>query len=212
MTALRAALNFALSERYTTSPAAWEVALKPIKDAGSRRDVYLDPDQRRALIAAAPADLASFLRALSLLPLRPGAVASLKVSDFDPRLRVLTIRIDKNGRPRQISLPHETAAFFAKCAKDKLPTAPLLARADGGSWGKDDWKDPIKAAAAAAGLQKQVVAYTLRHSTITDLLALHKLDTLTVAQLADTSLAMIEKHYGHLVRQHAADALAKLAI
>ncbi len=56
------------------------------------------------------------------------------------------------------------------------------------------------------------VAYNLRHSAITDLIALHRLDTMTVAQLSGTSLAMIEKHYGHLLRDHAADALSKLAL
>ena len=36
-------------------------------------------------------------------------------------------------------------------------------------------------------------AYALRHPTITDLIALHKLDTLTVAQLSGTSPLMIEQ-------------------
>ena len=54
--------------------------------------------------------------------------------------------------------------------------------------------------------------YTLRHSTITDLIVEHQLDTLTVAQLSGTSLLMIEKHYGHLNQKRASEALAKLAI
>lgn len=60
----------------------------------------------------------------------------------------------------------------------------------------------------AAGLPSGATAYSLRHSTITDLIALHRLDTMTVAQLSGTSLLMIEKHYGHLLREHAARALA----
>ena len=43
-------------------------------------------------------------------------------------------------------------------------------------------------------------------------IALHKLDTLTVAQLSGMSLLMIEKHYGHLLREHAAKALASLTL
>jgi hypothetical protein len=38
------------------------------------------------------------------------------------------------------------------------------------------------------------------------------LDLLTVAQLSGTSVAMIEKHYGHLRSEVAAGALAKLAL
>jgi hypothetical protein len=55
-------------------------------------------------------------------------------------------------------------------------------------------------------------AYALRHSTITDLIVLHRLDTMTVAQISGTSLPMIEKHYGHLLHDHAANALAGLAL
>jgi hypothetical protein len=32
------------------------------------------------------------------------------------------------------------------------------------------------------------------------------------AQISGTSLQMIENHYGHLIREHAANALAALAI
>ena len=37
-------------------------------------------------------------------------------------------------------------------------------------------------------------------------------DLLTVAQLSGTSVAMIERHYGHLRADHAAAALATLAL
>jgi hypothetical protein len=40
------------------------------------------------------------------------------------------------------------------------------------------------------------------------------MDSLTVARMAGTgtSLAMIEKHYGHLLHDHAAKAMAGLAL
>jgi integrase len=212
MTALRAALNLALENGHVTSDHAWKAKLRPIENADRQRGVYLDLDQRRRLIAAAQADIAPFLRALSMLPLRPGALAALTAGSFDKRLNALTIGKDKNGGDRTITLPASTAAFFAEQCKDKLPAAPLLARSDGVAWDKDTWKGPIKDAVKAAGLPLEATAYALRHSVITDLIALHKLDTLTVAQLAGTSLAMIEKHYGHLLRDHAANALARLAV
>lgn len=212
MAVLKAALNLALEDGHAMSDFAWKTKLRPIKDATQRRDCYLDLGQRKALIANAPADLAALISALSLLPLRPGAVASLTVSSFDKRLGVLTIGKDKAGSDRKINLPPTTSAFFAEQAKGKLPTAPLLARADGKFWDKDAWKYPFKAASSAAGLPTNAVAYSLRHSAITDLIALHRLDTMTVAQLSGTSLAMIEKHYGHLLRDHAADALGKLSL
>lgn len=212
MSTLRAALNLALENGHVTSAHAWKAKLRPIENADGRRMVYLDPKQRRKLIQSAPADLAVLLRALSLVPLRPGAMADLTAGSFDKRLATLTIGKDKSGGARTITLPPSTAAFFAEQTKDKLPAAPLLAQAGGRAWNKDAWKGPFKAAAAAAELTAAATAYALRHSVITDLIALHKLDTMTVAQLSGTSLQMIEKHYGHLLRDHARDALARLSL
>jgi site-specific recombinase XerD len=87
----------------------------------------------------------------------------------------------------------------------------LFARADGKPWDKDSWKGPNKDSARAAGLPEATTAYTLRHSTITDLVQ-GGLDLLTIAQVSGTSVAMIEKHYGHLQRKRAAEALAALAL
>jgi integrase len=212
MTPLRAALNLALADGHVTTDAAWKAKMRPLKDADRRRDVYLDLTQRRALIAKAPSDLGLLLSALSLVPLRPGAMAALVAGNFDKRLSTLTIGKDKHGQDRKITLPPVTATFFAEQCKDKLPTAPLLARADGSAWNKDAWKYPVKDAVIAAELPAAATAYALRHSTITDLIALHRLDTLTVAQLSGTSLLMIEKHYGHLLREHASKALASLTL
>lgn len=210
MTALRAALNLAHDDGDVTSDVAWRVALRPVKGVVQRRDIYLDRQQRRALIAKAQPDLAAFLRGLSVLPLRPGALAALSVSNLDTRLAVLTIGKDKAGKDRKIPLPPKTAQFLAAQVGDRLPEAPLFARADGKRWTKDAWKGPIKEAAIAAELPNETTAYTLRHSAITDLVP--TLDLLTVAQISGTSVAMIERHYGHLRGERAKTALAGLVL
>ena len=148
---------------------------------------------------------------MCLLPLRPGALASLRAGDFDKRTRTLTIGTDKHGLPRQIAVPEIVSDFLAERAKGKLPAAPLFSRGDGRAWNKDAWKHPIKHAVRAAELPSGVAAYTLRHSVITDLIRAG-LPALTVAQLSGTSVAMIERHYGHLVRDDAEQALARLAL
>lgn len=212
MASLRAALNYAHDLAQVTSDLAWRVALRPAKNADRPRDLYLDRDQRLKLIEAAPADLAAFLRGLCLVPLRPGALAALTCASFDKRRRTLTIGKDKGGHDRRIMLPAVSAAFFEAHCRDKLPTAPLLARSDGSPWnGKDSWKKKVKDAARAANLPEGTVAYALRHSTITDLVTLG-LPLLTVAQLSGTSAAMIERHYGHLQADRAAEALAGLVL
>ncbi len=211
MTSFRAALNHALEEGFVTSDFAWKSGLKPIKNADKARAGYLDVEQRKALIGASVGAVANFLTGLALLPVRPGALAALKVGSFDKRLNALAIGKDKSGRDRKIILPEATAALFANQVESKLPTAFLFTRDGGEKWGKDAWKGPVKEAARAAGLPDSTTAYTLRHSVITDLIH-DGLDTLTVAQLSGTSLAMIEKHYGHLTQSHATKALARLAV
>lgn len=211
MVPLRAALGMVLMHGTPNTDAAWQEALKPFKGADKRRELYLDRAERKRLIEVTGDEARPFVKALCLLPLRPGALASLAVRDFDKRTRSLTIGKDKNGNPRQISLPQVIADFFAKQVKGKLPAASIFARAGGEAWNKDAWKYPIKEAVKAAILPGAASAYTLRHSVITDLIRA-RLPILTVAQLSGTSVAMIEKHYGHLVRDDAEEALAALAL
>ncbi|SFK62459.1 Site-specific recombinase XerD [Sphingomonas sp. NFR04] len=211
MAMLRAALNTVLAPGAPDTEAAWQEALKAIRNADRQRTLYLDRDQRRALLEKIGAEAEPFVRALCLLPLRPGAVASLTAGNFDERTSELTIGKDKSGKPRRILVPAGAAKFFAAQAKGKLAHAPLLARANGKPWDKETWKRPIAEAVVAATLPCGTTAYTLRHSTITDLVN-GGLPLLAVAQISDTSAEMIERHYGHLSRHAAAKALAGLAL
>ena len=145
------------------------------------------------------------------MPLRPGALAALNAGDFDKRTSELTVSKDKNGKPRRIQLPAEAAALLSEQANGKLPTAPLFMRANGNPWNKDSWKRPIALGVSAAGLPSNATAYTLRHSTITDLVRAG-LPLLTIAQISDTSAEMIERHYGHLASDAAVKALGTLAL
>ena len=210
MVALRAALNQAFAHGQIESDMPWRAALKP-KKVSTRRNLYLTKDQRRALIDALPEDVAAFCRGLCLLPFRPGALASLTVASLNTKTQELQIDRDKAGQGRKILLPDETARFLKTLARSKLPGACIFTRADGKPWDKDAWKKPIKTAANQAGLPEATTAYTLRHSTITDLVTTG-LDLLTVAQVSGTSVAMIERHYGHLKRDQATKALEGLAL
>ena len=208
---MRAALNLAHRDQLIVSDAAWAGKLLPIKNADKRRELYLDRDQRQALIDAASPDLAMFIKALCALPLRPGAMSALTVSNYDRRLKTINVPTDKSGEGRRIALPDSTAALFDEAMRDKLPGAFLFTRADGEQWIKDKWGCPFKAAAAAAGLPAGSTIYVLRHSVITDLVHAG-VDLLTVAQISGTGLRMIEQNYGHLRSNVAASALEKVAL
>ena len=211
MTVLRAALAKVLSPGTPNTEAAWQEALKANQNANGRRTLYLDRDQRRKLLAETSAEAAPFIRALCLLPLRPGALAALTAGDFDRRTAELTIGKDKNGKARRIQLPAGAAKLLTAQAANKLPGAPLFMRGNGKAWDKNSWKLPVTAAVASAGLPADATAYTLRHSTITDLVSAG-LPLLTIAQISGTSAEMIERHYGHLASDAAVKALGELAL
>lgn len=211
MVPLRAALRRILTLGPPNTDAAWQEALTPIPNTGRRRELYLDKDQRLGLLEVARNEAKAFIRGLCLLPVRPGALANLKVHHFDPRTRTLTVGKDKHGNPRQITVPPILATFLTELVSGRSPAVPIFAQPDGSAWHKDAWKGPIKEAVKAADLPRAATAYTLRHSVITDLIRA-RLPILTVAQLSGTSVKMIEDHYGHLVRDDAESALASIAI
>ncbi len=211
MAMLRAALNRVLPHGIPDTEAAWQEAIRPIRNADRQRTLYLDREQRRSLLAEVDEEAEPFVRTLCLLPLRPGAVAKLRVSDFDLRTAELTIGKDKSGKPRRIVTPQGVSTLLGSHAKGRPVEEPLFIRRNGQAWDKNSWKGPIAEAARRAGLPPNTTAYTLRHSTITDLV-IGGLSLLTVGQISDTSAEMIERHYGHLIQSIAADALAKLAL
>jgi len=208
-TALRAALNLAKSRLEVASDHAWAEELKPLEGADARRTLYLDRKARRNLVDSASAELRPLVKALALLPLRPGELVGVRVDDFDARHGAL--RVSGKTGSRTIPLPPEAVKHFTACAQDKLPSAWLVCRATGNQWDRFAWRDLVKLAAASAKLPAATCLYTLRHSTITDLVT-SGLDLFTVAKISGTSVAMIEKHYGHLQREHAREALKVLAL
>jgi integrase len=211
MSMVRAALNKVLAHGTPDTERAWQEALRPIRNASRQRTLYLDRDQRRTLLQQVSPEVEPFVRTLCLLPLRPGAVAHLTAGDFDRRTFELTIGKDKSGKPRRILVPLEVGSVLAEQTKDKLPGAHLFIRANGKPWTFEFWGALIKKAVVSGGLPPGTTAYTLRHSTITDLVN-GGLPLLTVGQISDTSAEMIEKHYGHLCRHAATEALATLAL
>jgi integrase len=147
---------------------------------------------------------------------RPGELVAAPRSAFDARTKTLTLR-GKTGA-RTVPLSPAAAALFERLSKSKLPAAPLLTRDDGKPWQRAEWTEDVRVAADAAAvkcvngndakLPAGVCLYSCRHSYITQAVV-DGLTTLDVAKLMGTSLAMIDKHYGHLV-QTSAERLAKV--
>jgi integrase len=209
LTPLKAALNRAVEKRYVSPDKSLEWrSVKPEKDADGCRSLYLDRTQRRALLGAAKGGFRDLVECIALTGCRPGDPAAVLRRDYDARTGSIFFRT--KDHPRTIPLSPAAKALLDRLAKLKLPNAHLFTRDDGNPWNPHDWREPVKAAAATAGLPEETVLYTLRHSWITDAI-IAGMDLLTVAKLVGTSLLMIEKTYGHLVQDVARDKLAKVA-
>jgi len=207
LTALKAALNRAVSRREIPHDRAVEWnAIKPYRDADGRREVYLDREQRRALLEAAQGDLRDLLTCIALTGCRPGDPAAMLRKDWDERTGTATFRT-KTGE-RKVPVSPAARALFDRLAKGKQPDAHLFTN-EGEPWTSQAWAYQVKAAVAKAGLPAGTVAYTLRHCWITDAIV-GGMDPVTVARLTGTSLEMISKTYGHLVEGAARDKLANL--
>ncbi|WP_423166814.1 integrase arm-type DNA-binding domain-containing protein [Stenotrophomonas maltophilia] len=207
-TTLVAALNHAVARRKVSPDLAFEWnAVKPLKDAGQRRSLYLEREQRRALLEAAEGPVRDLIECVALTGCRPGDPSLCLRSDYDDR--TASVRFRSKDHDRKIPLSPAATALFDRLAKGKLPKAHLFTQDGKKVWTPSDWSELVRDASARAGLPAGVTLYTLRHCWITDAIV-GGMDLLTVAKLAGTSLAMIEKHYGHLVQGAARDKLAQV--
>ena len=82
----------------------------------------------------------------------------------------------------------------------------MLARNDGSEWTRYYWRDLFQEVRKTAKLDDDIVPYTLRHVAITEMVV-SGIDLLSVARLAGTSVTMIQKHYGHLMKEKIAAQL-----
>jgi integrase len=207
-TRLVAALNFAVHERFVGVDVAMEwQTVPPFKGASQRRDLYLDLEQRRALLAASGGAVRDLIEAAAVTGARAGELISARRSQFDGRQQSITL-IGKTGS-RTVPLSPAAVALFQRLAVAKPPDALLLTRDDGKAWKHSDWDQLVRAAAATAGLPANTCLYTMRHSFITQAIT-GGMSVLETARLVGTSIAMIDKHYGHLALTTARERLAKL--
>jgi hypothetical protein len=203
MRGVAAGLNRAIELGHVGNPAAWR--LRPLCGEEEGDPVFLAPAQRAAIIAAADSHTAEFLRGLELTGARPKELAATTKADFDGQ--VVKLRHYKGSptarRVRCTVLGTDGVAFFTQISRGKLPYAPLFT-ADGMTpWRSQVWSSRIKkaieraneTARAAEKIPVRASAYSFRQARISELLQVHGVDPLTVAQQTGTSVEMIERSY-----------------
>ena len=189
-------------------------------DDSGETAVFLDPAQRKAVIAAASPFAAQFFRGLELTGARPKELSVALVADFNGQ----TLRLaHRKGRPpklrtRHVVLGTEGLEFFKKQSQDKQPSEPLFTEDGETPWRRHMWCRQMRAAIAkhnehAKGknrISTDASAYSFRHARISELLQVYRVDPLTVAAQTGTSLVMIERAYLRFIPSALQEKLAAL--
>jgi integrase len=196
--ALNAAVGPARKEGVTLDPLAWQSAA-PFgnKLVAAARPGFLSVAECKRLINAAPATgFRNLIRAALTTGCRWGELRALEVRDFQ-RGKV-HIRESKSGKPRNVALTPEGAAFFEQLTAGRDAGALMFQRADGSPWKKSMQARPMREACRGAKIVPPVGFHQLRH-TWASLAVMNEMPLMVVARnLGHSSTAMVEKHYAHL--------------
>jgi integrase len=119
LTALKAALNLAVRNRHAPASLAVELrAVTPYKNAGKRRNLYLDLRQRRAPLKAATGAVRDLIDAVIVTGCRAGELTSMTCAAFGARTKVAQF-VGKTGS-RTVPLSPTAVALLS------LHVAPFL--------------------------------------------------------------------------------------
>jgi integrase len=145
-----------------------------------------------------------YLYALSVTGARPGEVARVTAADVDLGLGIWRLAKHKTakrtGKPRIIVLTPPLRKLTARLVSDH-PTGPLFPNTRGKEFSRQAIRCRFRRIRQKLGLGPSVVAYTLRHTWVTDALVRGEAP-LVVAELAGhRGLRMIENHYNHLAQK-----------
>jgi integrase len=191
---------------------AWKAGLEALPDSGSARNVILSDDQARKFVASAyeigPA-LGVLVELCAITGARPSQLRRLTVGDVQRNRLMMPSSLKGKGKGKRrverkpVPIPEALALRLKQAGKGRSPEAPLLLKDDGQPWAKANHREPVRAAVKRAGMDPdKVTIYALRHSSIVRQL-LKGIPIRVVADVHDTSVAMIEKTYSKHISHHA---------
>jgi integrase len=209
LTILKAALNHAFDEGHVKSNRAWGRRLKPFEDVDAARTRFLSVAEAKRLINACAPDLRNLVMAGLSTGARFGELARLTVADFNVDVATVAVWKSKSGKPRQIYLTDEGAAFFRQLCAGRDGGEVMLRKADGTAWRKSEYSRPVAAAVERAKISPPISFHGLRHSYAS--LAIMSGTPLQVVarNLGHRDTRMVERHYGHMGESYLKDEIRK---
>ncbi len=218
--------GYCVRRGYTRTNPAAPVEAPPVRP--NRRDHVSDPEAAAMLRALDAADVfaatrgddgAVWLRDWFVFGLgtglRPGEQRALTFADVRLDGEVATVRVrgtKTTGSARTVPVAGDALAVLRRrvaARRHELADAPVFTGAGGAPVALDFVSKRLQALARAAGLEKNVTAYSLRHSYGTKMAAAG-VPLLDLARMMGTSAVMIERHYGHYDPARGASHVARV--
>jgi integrase len=213
----KAALNFAarLYPDQAPDPGIWREGLRAFRSVDAPRERWLTHDEARRLIAACEPAFGRLVAAALYSGCRYGELCRMKVRDFDQGGQRLSIVRTKAGRPRDVLLNDEGAAFFAGLISGHRGDELMLTRpARRGRhnrtepWGPTHQVKRLRRACCAAGIHPPINFHGLRH-TYASLAVQSGMALIALAKnLGHADTRMVERHYGHLSDKYLREQVA----
>jgi integrase len=153
---------------------------------------------------------------------RTHELAACQVGDFQPRSRQLVLGSHKRSKSlkqhetRQIALNDTAYTIVERLCHGRDRGSPLFTQPVHGRqpyadrrWDRISHARRFRSVRHLAGVRDSISIYSFRHLWISEML-MAGVDVLLVARMAGTSVAMIERVYGHFRNQSYQDAQARL--
>ncbi len=188
------------------------------KPSAVRRERILAADERAAILGAIrDQEFREFIFALEQTGCRPGEIARVTAANVDLKAGVWVFdqhkTKKKTGKPRVVYLTPGMLELTGKLVAE-FPDGPLFrgpARAGRKPYSANSIRCRFRRLRKKLPQLKGVIAYTFRHSYVTDALE-RGVPIASIAELAGhRDLRMIQEHYGHLSqkRLHLQEAARK---
>jgi integrase len=206
LTTLRAALSRAWRAGKVSSDRAWR-SVEPFENVDAARIRYLTVFEAKRLINGCDSQFKPMVQSALQTGARYGELARLEVHDFNPDAGTLAVRQSKSGKPRHVVLTDEGIALFRQLSAGRGGNEPLIRRANGGPFRRNDQALPMATAVNRAKIAPSITFHGLRH-TWASLAVMNGVPPMVVAKnLGHRDTRMVEKHYGHLAPSYIADAI-----
>lgn len=210
LTIFKAAMNLAFDDERVDSNLAWK-RVKPYLGVDIPRSAYLSVEEVQRLINASDAEFRPLVRGALETGARYGELIALRVSDFDAASKTVHVRHSKSGKDRRIVLGDDGVAFFKNAVAGRLGDEFIFRRKDGAPWGKAHQNRFMDEAVDAAKIRPRITFHGLRHTWASHAVMDGMPLTVLARNLGHATIAMVQKHYGHMHSDYISETIRQYA-